>query len=44
MRSGRFGAYMRKLVFGGALVLLVTSIVFSLIGVLAVWNPLELFQ
>lgn len=35
---------MRKLVFGGALVLVVTSIVFSLIGVLAVWNPLELFQ
>ena len=34
----------RKLVFGGILVVVAMSIVFSMVGVLAVWNPMELFQ
>ena len=33
----------RRVVFGVILLLVVMSIVFSMIGVLAVWNPLELF-
>lgn len=33
----------RKIVFGVLILLVVTSIVFSMIGVLAVWNPMELF-
>ncbi len=35
---------MRKVVFGGILLLVATSVVFSMVGVLAVWNPMELFQ
>lgn len=35
---------MRRIVFGGILVMVATSVVFSLVGVLAVWNPMELFQ
>ena len=34
----------RKIVFGGILLMVATSVVFSLVGVLAVWNPNELFQ
>ena len=34
----------RKIVFGGILLMVATSVVFSLVGVLAVWNPKELFQ
>ncbi|WP_272870981.1 hypothetical protein [Agrobacterium tumefaciens] len=34
----------RKIVFGGILVVVAMSIVFSMVGVLAVWNPMELFQ
>ncbi|WP_312222653.1 hypothetical protein [Rhizobium rhizoryzae] len=34
----------RKIVFGGILVIVAMSIVFSMVGVLAVWNPMELFQ
>ncbi|MCK8780825.1 hypothetical protein M0654_12600 [Rhizobium sp. NTR19] len=33
----------RKIVFGVLLLSVATSIVFSMIGVLAVWNPMELF-
>lgn len=35
---------LRKVVFIAIFVLVATSIVFSMIGVLAVWNPMELFQ
>ncbi|WP_261336628.1 hypothetical protein [Rhizobium leguminosarum] len=35
---------LRKIVFAGILLIVATSIVFSMIGVLAVWNPMELFQ
>ncbi|WP_280139165.1 hypothetical protein [Rhizobium sp. Root149] len=35
---------LRKIVFGGILVIVAMSIVFSIVGVLAVWNPMELFQ
>ena len=34
----------RKIVFGGILLVVAMSVVFSMIGVLAVWNPMELFQ
>ncbi|WP_280177854.1 MULTISPECIES: hypothetical protein [Rhizobium] len=34
---------MRKLVFGAILALVALSVVFSLIGVLAIWSPMELF-
>lgn len=35
---------LKKIVFAGILLIVATSIVFSIIGVLAVWNPMELFQ
>ncbi|WP_261338534.1 hypothetical protein [Rhizobium leguminosarum] len=35
---------LRKIVSAGILLIVATSIVFSMIGVLAVWNPMELFQ
>jgi len=35
---------LRKAVFGAILLLVATSIVFSMIGVLSVWSPMELFQ
>ncbi len=35
---------LRRIIFGIILLLVAMSIVFSLIGVLAVWNPMELFQ
>jgi len=35
---------LRKVVFAGILVLVATSVVFSLVGVLSVWNPMELFR
>ncbi len=34
----------RKIVFGGILFVVVLSVVFSMVGVLALWNPMELFQ
>ncbi|MBB4142906.1 hypothetical protein GGQ72_001405 [Rhizobium rhizoryzae] len=35
---------LRKIVFGAILVLVALSVVFSIVGVLAVWNPAELFN
>lgn len=34
----------RKIVFSGILFVVALSVVFSMVGVLAVWNPMELFQ
>jgi hypothetical protein len=34
---------LRKMVFGGLMVLVVVSVIFSFVGVLAVWDPSELF-
>ena len=34
----------RKIVFGGILLVVAMSVVFSIVGVLALWSPLELFQ
>jgi len=34
----------RKLVFGAIFSLVALSVVFSMIGVLSVWNPIELFM
>lgn len=34
---------MRKLVFGAIFALVALSVVFSLVGVLSIWSPAELF-
>ncbi len=34
---------LRKIVFGGLMALVVLSVIFSFVGVLAVWSPAELF-
>ena len=35
---------LRKIVFGAFLMLVALSVVFSIVGVLAVWSPAELFS
>jgi hypothetical protein len=36
-------AMLRKIVFGGLMLLVLVSVIFSFVGVLAVWDPAELF-
>jgi hypothetical protein len=35
---------LRKLVFATLILLVITSVVFGMVGVLAVWDPSELFH
>ncbi len=35
---------LRRIVFAAVLAIVAMSVAFSMIGVLSVWNPMELFQ